>query len=137
MQRITFGDPSMSLSRRTGAGVISTNNNLLGTINATSRRNTDNNPEYVSQPVSIKRYRLSEQDEKQISDDRAPPAMSASDNTEIKDAIDEIKDQNVKISTCLKQLTGITNIISNDLNDYKKTTDERIEKLANLFLSVK
>jgi hypothetical protein len=51
---------------------------------------------------------------------------------ELMKSINEIKDQYVKISMSIGQIGSV----KNDLSTYKKITDARIEKIANLFLSI-
>jgi len=51
---------------------------------------------------------------------------------ELMRSINEIKDQYVKISMSIGQIGSV----KNDLSTYKKITDARIEKIANLFLSI-
>ena len=63
------------------------------------------------------------------------PVIQSQETLSTQDIL-EIKDQYVKMSMSLNQINGLTNTIKKDLNSYKKITDDRIEKIANLFLSI-
>jgi hypothetical protein len=50
--------------------------------------------------------------------------------------LSEIKDQYVKISMSLNQVNAGSGAVKRELESYKKLTDERIDRMANLFLSI-
>ena len=50
--------------------------------------------------------------------------------------LSEIKDQYVKISMSLNQVNAGSGVVKRELESYKKLTDERIDRMANLFLSI-
>ena len=50
--------------------------------------------------------------------------------------LSEIKDQYVKIAMSLNQVNAGSGAVRKELESYKKLTDERIDRMANLFLSI-
>lgn len=156
MYRITNGVDATS--RRCGnmdpCSKKITTSNMFGTINATMRRSDSNRinqnediPEEDNAPEEVPKEEVPKESKPiskypsrtnggKITIDPSPPQPPQLPHLRNSNDITITNDQYIKLSSSLHQINAVSNNIKQDLTEYKKLTNDRIEKLANLFLSI-